>query len=158
MRRDKSIRPDRWDQVACLTNQGQPIASRAQGLWRPRDREFRTNPRPSRDRQRSAGGSVAAALRSEKAIADPTPRRDPTRCYRFPRRRKQPDEIFAGRSSHSIYHHPVRFSSWRSHHVSPSDDYGWPKRERYSLDEMKALTISAFWKSPPNEFSFVSQN
>jgi hypothetical protein len=27
---------------------------------------------------------------------------------------------------------------------------GWPKRERYSGDEMNANTISAFTKFPPN--------
>jgi hypothetical protein len=35
--------------------------------------------------------------------------------------------------------------------------YGFPKRERYSPDVIKALTISAARKSPPNWLSFVSQ-
>jgi hypothetical protein len=34
--------------------------------------------------------------------------------------------------------------------------YG-PKRRRYSVDVMNALTISAFWKLPLKAFSFVSQ-
>jgi hypothetical protein len=39
----------------------------------------------------------------------------------------------------------------------PGGAHGWPKRERYSIDKMKALTISARRKSPPNELSFASQ-
>ena len=35
--------------------------------------------------------------------------------------------------------------------------YGVPKRERYSVEEMKALTISAWTKLPLNWLSFESQ-
>ena len=41
-----------------------------------------------------------------------------------------------------------------AHH---SDDHG-PKRARYSLVAMNALTMSALTKLPLNWFSFVSQN
>ena len=40
----------------------------------------------------------------------------------------------------------------------PLDTYGWPKRARYSGDEMNASTISAFTKLPLNWFNLPSQN
>jgi hypothetical protein len=36
--------------------------------------------------------------------------------------------------------------------------YHGPKRLRYSVEEINALTISALTASPPNEFSLASQN
>ena len=36
--------------------------------------------------------------------------------------------------------------------------HGWPKRERYSVEIMNALTISALTKSPLKVLSFASQN
>ena len=43
---------------------------------------------------------------------------------------------------------PIRLPPGRSY---------WPKRWRYSMDSMKALTISACTKLPLNWLSFVSQ-
>lgn len=40
----------------------------------------------------------------------------------------------------------------------PEDKDHGPNRWRYSLDAIKALTISALLKSPLNEFSLASQN
>jgi hypothetical protein len=39
----------------------------------------------------------------------------------------------------------------------PKCDQEAPNLWRYSADEMNALTISAFKKSPPKEFSLLSQ-
>jgi hypothetical protein len=58
------------------------------------------------------------------------------------------------------FREPLRFSHASRRLLSPEaglDNYGVPKRLRYSFELINALTISARRKSPPNESSFASQ-
>jgi hypothetical protein len=73
----RAIAPNRSAQESSPANRPQPAANRIRELGRLQGKEFRTTPRPSRDTQRSAGGSAAADRQSERAIADPIPRTAP---------------------------------------------------------------------------------